>query len=292
MKKIHKLPFALLSVLIAGFVVLQIPENSFSINYADIGKKNNLIYSVCDNNGKDNDYLDDELFNPKGTERYVIKDYVVEYCRAYFSAYLRNSTVTTDDVDPDDYIGYIHSPFSYSKERINDNDIKVELDNEQIDRVQEHVKWWGNAAKQSERGDQGWYFLKEYCNGPNTVDSETVVNIGYVQGTSVRNFDCAYEDNTQMTNAFCSVVSSSTSAGEYTSGSDTITCYSSESMRDRVSSNVIGDNNNPTTNDNDECVRGHRLGWAICPMAQGITDAVNFLIDNLLLPMLQWRILV
>ena len=42
----------------------------------------------------------------------------------------------------------------------------------------------------------------------------------------------------------------------------------------------------------DTCTKGHPLGWLVCPMADLVAGTIDTLINQFLLPMLQWRIVI
>lgn len=73
-------------------------------------------------------------------------------------------------------------------------------------------------------------------------------------------------------------------------GSGRTCAMGSDCEWDRSDYDIVSGSNSLTTPD--ACEKKDLAGWFVCSMAEAVTNVVNTIINNLLLPMLQWRILV
>lgn len=263
---------------IAAFAVAQIPQDVFGV--ADATQKTAFIDSVCTKPSLFNPTNGGDLFNDSlfANQSNMTDDQISGYCKAYLRAYLKSTTVTTEDADPDSY----GTP-----------------SNNQVNRIQTHVRWWANASNQGDRigNSDAWSFLKEYCYlGDALVSGTELYGFGTVtDSTLVRPFDCVYDDGSKMQNPYCYYfegwewVSGATSASNETTF---LQCYTTSQARDSAGKEAGGEGTTGSGSEGDDCSQGSSLGWIFCPLANTVSDLIDGMIDWFLVPMLQWRILI
>lgn len=251
--------FCIFLSFIAAFTISLVPQDAFS--YATREQFHTLVNSVCyGNESKDlQDYLHQAL----------ITDYheypnssPARFCRDFFYNYL----------DP--------SLPGASSEHFN---------REWTDRVVEHVRWWGNAKNQSRLSNKGDVekFLEKHCEkskgreetNPSGGASSNVVYSTY--------YTCIYDSDSKikMTNPYCEVIWRPTNVG-FTGD---VVCAISAEARDKESENIINPGGSPG---NDQCTKGSELGWIFCPLNDAVSNLIDAILANALLPSLQWRLFV
>lgn len=256
---------SVLLAIVAVFVVIQTPQEAFGVASND--QKTQLIVAVCSSS-----YAND-LFGELGIGVFdgSGKTKVSLYCGAFLSAYLEKPS-TANNLDMSNY----------------------EVTEDQIGPIRTHAKWWANAKNQTriENFDQSKNFMESFCSKTkNELRDE--VKTGWYE---ISKYDCEYEDGSKLVYPYC-YISFYKDGDANLSVFDKFECFEQKSQRDSAFDSVGYDEEEESTGSGgsgEECGQGDDLGlgWLFCDISQAVTDMVNEMINRLLLPLLQWRVIV
>lgn len=253
------------------------PQNVFGAATND--QKESLIDNVCEKDGDNAGDLwgsSDTAAKGIATKSTEYKDAFTRVCKNYFVVYL-NGTAS-----------------SFTPNTIVDNckDADCNVSDDHVGRIKQHVDWWGNAKNQISRSDNDWLsFMKSYCEHK---DGKTV-GLAISGADITEGYYCVYQSG-KMLNPFCAVAVTAT----YTPGgggrqeTKELACYAQvQDAEDAI--NIDSDNENTgSSSGGDTCGQSDSwgLGWIFCGLGRAVTGMVDALINDLLLPMLQWRMVV
>lgn len=247
-----------------------VPLEAFGV--ATDQQKTDLISSVC--YGTDATALREQLGKNGLFDGWNDSD-EAKYCGLYFETFLGGGLSKGDTKIRDDL-----------KQALSDTAGIIEA----------HVKWWGNANNQAGVGtvtgrseDDRISFLGAYC------EKKDGKSAGYYNTMATEGYFCVYNDG-EMLNPYCVVITTKTSNpdGSTKSTEKKVLCYANEEdAEDTIdidSNEDIIDNTTSATGDT--CGDGEVLGWIFCPIAELVADAIDLAVNGLILPMLQWRVIL